>query len=89
LTHVLSVWEVNEDDSSAEAGEYCLQKRRRVHELDGGMVDEYANYWIYLLVFDPNNDGTLYMHIGPDTTVEREIKMYNIVTREWSKIVKD
>lgn len=70
-THVLSVWEFKEEEVSAGAGKFCLQQRGRDYALDQKMVleDDDVEYLIFILAFDPNHDGTLYLHIGQNIRV--------------------
>ncbi|PRQ49596.1 putative F-box domain-containing protein [Rosa chinensis] len=89
--HVLSVLELNEEEISAGAGKFCLDQRvRDYYALDWEMVpedDDAHEYLVFLLPFDPNDDGTLYLHIRDNSRIG-PIFTYNIHTGESSKIVE-
>lgn len=65
-THVLSVWKFNKEEVYAGANNFFFEQKGRDYALDWKMVpeDNDAEHLVFVLAFDPNNDGTLYLHGG-------------------------
>ncbi|KAK9924816.1 hypothetical protein M0R45_033165 [Rubus argutus] len=86
-THTVFVWEL---DKQVHRGAFEL--RKRVYSLEWEMVPD-GHYGLYLLAFDPNNDGNegiLYLSVSGGLLNQcGDIFTYNICTRKCLKIVEN